>query len=215
MARIKNGLLGDITGTIGNIEGYMLNGRLILRTRRAKSSKPPTQKQLACRMRMRVVKRFLGAFIEFVRIGFTYSAKNKIYNPHEAAVGWQLKNAITGEYPDITIDYSKVRVTEGPMDTQGINAVARMEDKKLIFTWTPDFSYVHSTDCVMLLAYAPGLNEAVYKLCGAKRSTGTDELILAGDNWGEGIAVETYLSFIKEHGTICTNSIYTGSFRLE
>jgi hypothetical protein len=215
MARFKKGLLGGITGVIGNLEGYMLNGQLVLRTRRAKSTKPPTAGQLASRHKMRVVSKFLGSMIGFVNTGFAYVARGKDYSAHNAAIRWQLKNAVLGEYPDFTIDYASVRVTEGPIDTQGIDAAATIDGNKLIFTWKPNRSYAHANDCVMLLAYAPALNEAVYTHCGAKRSTGTDQLTLPVERWGEGIEVETYLSFIAENGIKCTNSIYTGRLLLE
>ncbi|GAA3936460.1 hypothetical protein GO495_13945 [Chitinophaga oryziterrae] len=58
MARLKNGLLGGITGAIGDIEGYMLNGKYIVRSRRRKSIKPPTEKQLACRKKGESDSRF-------------------------------------------------------------------------------------------------------------------------------------------------------------
>lgn len=47
MARLINGILGGFVGIVGNLEGYMLNGRQIIRSRRKKTSKPPTEKQLA------------------------------------------------------------------------------------------------------------------------------------------------------------------------
>lgn len=212
MARIKNGLLGAIIGAIGNIEGYMLNGNMVFRTRRTKSLKPPTEKQLISQQKFKLVVRLLGAFIEFVRTGFTYVSRGKDYFPYNAAISWHMKNAITGEYPDYKIDYAAVRLTEGPMDTQGINPAATINDDKLTFTWTPNFSYANSNDNAMLLAYAPALHEATYKLSGAKRKTGRDELDLSANGWKMGVEMHVYLSFIAENGTRCTNSMYLGRF---
>jgi hypothetical protein len=62
----------------------------------------------------------------------------------------------------------------------------------------------------MLLGYSPVLNEAAYKLCGEKRSTGTDVLILSDETW-KGKTIEIYLSFISENRVKCTNSIYLGA----
>ena len=182
----------------------------MIRSRRIKSTKPPTTKQLACRQKMRIAKSFIGAFTAFVKIGFGYAVTGKTCSACDAAVGWQIKNAVTGDYPDQTINYAAVSVTRGPLPTDGINASAQFIDNKLVFTWTPDYSYLHAGDRVMLLAYSPGLNEAVYTLWGAKRNTGTDQLMLPVSEWDG--AVETYLSFITENGNKCTNSIYTGRF---
>lgn len=85
------------------------------------------------------------------------------------------------------------------------------EGNQLRFTWTPDLTYAHNKDHAILVAYAPSLKEAVYTLCGAKRSVGTDVLILPGD-W-KGITIETYLSFKAENSILCTNSIYLGQIK--
>jgi hypothetical protein len=214
MARLNNGILGGFVGIVGNLEGYMLNGRQIIRIRRQKITKPPTEKQLGWRQKMVLTHQFLGAFTDFVKAGFTYATTGKDPTPYAAAVGYQLKHVFRGEYPNYTIDYAQVRLTEGPISTEGIDAAVTMQDNKLIFTWTPDRSYEHSSDRVMLLGYSPALNEAVYKLCGERRITGTDLLILRDETW-RGKTIETYLSFITENGTKCANSIYLGSLIYE
>lgn len=208
MAHLPNGLLGGFLGTVGNIEGYMLNGKYVIRSRRKKSTKPPTEKQLACRQKMKIISRFFSAFVSYVQVGFA-NATSKTSTGYNAAIAYHLKYAIAGQYPDYNVDYEKVRVSEGLMSTKDINAAVTIQDNKLIFTWTPNLTYAHSNDRVMLLAYAPALNEAVYTVCGAKRMSGTDVLILHDDTW-KGIAVEIHLSFISENRTQCTNSIYLG-----
>jgi hypothetical protein len=209
MARLENGILGGIVGALGNLVGYMLNGKYVIRTRSRKSTKPPTEKQLACRKKMMVVNIFLNRLVPYVQVGFTYTATGKNYSGYNAATAYQLKNAITGEYPDYTIDYTKVRLTEGPMNNENINAAVTLQNNYLVFTWKADRSYIRGNDHVMLLAYSPVLNEAVYTLCGAKRSTGTDTLLLPDATW-KGKVVETYLSFMTEDRKKCTNSLYLG-----
>jgi hypothetical protein len=85
-----------------------------------------------------------------------------------------------------------------------------MEDNKLIFTWTPGFSYLHAYDCAMMVAISTELNQAVYVIRGANRRMGADQLIIPV-KWKE-TTVETYFSFIAEDGSRCANSIYTGQF---
>ena len=209
MARLKNGLLGGITGAIGDIEGYMLNGKYIVRSRRRKSIKPPSEKQLACRKRLAVVSKFISGFIPYVEVGFAYSGAKKGYAGYNAVTGYQIKHALTGQYPDYTIDYTKVRVSEGPMSNENINAAVTLQNNYLVFSWTADLSYQHSSDRVMLLAYAPALDEAIYTLCGAKRMDGRDVLLLPESTWKEKV-IEIYFSFVSENRKQCTNSIYLG-----
>jgi hypothetical protein len=214
MARLKNGVLGGFTGVIGTLDGYMLRGQYVIRSRRPKSNKPPTEKQLAFQQRMRTVTQFLHPyFTDLVKIGFEYSANGTTKTANNIASSYLYKNAVKGEYPNYQIDYPNVRFTEGPMSTQDINAAVTAEDNQLKFTWTPDKTWQHSTDHVILVAYAPSLQEVVYTLCGAKRSLGTDVLELPAD-WKR-ITVETWLSFKAENGMLCTNSIYLGQIKLK
>ena len=209
MARLKNGILGGIQGVVGNLEGYVRNGEYYIRSRRRKTTKPPSEKQLACRKKLVVVNDFLGSFVPYVQVGFAFAAAGKTCDGYNLATSYHIKNAIAGQYPEYTIDYTKVKLTEGPIDNGNINAAVTLQDNRLIFTWTPDFSYTHSRDRVMLLAYSPALNEAVYTLCGASRITGTDMLVLPDNTWN-GTVIEVYFSFVSENRKSCTNSLYLG-----
>ena len=208
MARLKNGIFGGMQGRAGSLEGYILNGQYILRSCKTRTKKPPTEKQLAVRKKMALTNNLLNVFSSFVRVGFGPAAVGKTYNAYTAAISYQLKYPITGAYPDYVIDYSKVRVTEGFMRTENVNPAVTLRDGALHFTWTPEWNHLHSEDRSMLLAYAPALNDAVYEICGTRRSTGRDVLKLPMD-W-EGVTIEIYFSFISEDRTRCMNSFYLG-----
>ncbi|GAA3929301.1 hypothetical protein GO495_06670 [Chitinophaga oryziterrae] len=209
MARLINGILGSFSGAIGPVEGYMLKGALIIRSRKQMTHKPPSIKQLSCREKITRINEFLSACIEFVKVGFAWVAKDKRYSAYNAAVAYQIKHAFTGTYPDLEIDYSQVRVSAGPLSTDGIHPNVVKQGNELRFTWTPDLSYEHSTDHVMLLAYSPFLQRSVYNLCGAKRNTGNETLVLPVE-FIEAGEIETYLSFKTENGITCTDSLYLG-----
>jgi len=209
MARLINGILGAFTGIIGPVEGYMLKGALIIRSRKHKPNKPPSIKQLTCRIKITMVNELLSACMEFVKVGFAWTAKDKRYSAYNAAVAYQVNHAFIGTYPNLEIDYSQVRVSAGPLSTEGINPNVVKQGNELRFTWIPDLSYEHGTDHVMLLAYAPALNRALVNLCGAKRNTGFETLVLPAEFMEAG-EIETYLSFKTENGITCTDSLYTG-----
>lgn len=209
MARLKKGLLNGIYGAIGNIEGYELNGQYIIRSRRSKRLKPSSEKQLACMEKMRIINGLLSRFSEFVKLGFAETAKDKTFTAYNAAVAYQLTHAIAGNYPNYEIDYSKLRLTEGPINMEGLNPSVSIEGDGLLFNWTSTPNYPDSTDHVMLLAYTPELKQAVYNLCGAKRRTGQDLLELP-KGWQQQ-RIETYMAFRGESNGLYGNSIYTGS----
>ncbi|SHN34199.1 DUF6266 family protein [Chitinophaga sp. CF418] len=212
MARLEKGLLNGFSGVIGNLEGYEQEGQYIIRSRRPKRLKPSSEKQLACMERMRIVNRLLGRFSEFVKIGFAKIAKDQSYRAYNAAVAYQLTHAIIGSYPNYEIDYSKLRVAEGMINTDGLSPSVSLEGDVLLFSWTPATYYPNSTDHVMLLAYAPALKHAVYNLCGAKRRIGQETLELP-ETWRQQ-RIETYMAFRGENNGQYSNSIYTGGLNL-
>ncbi|PSL24071.1 DUF6266 family protein [Chitinophaga ginsengisoli] len=209
MARLKKGLLNGFFGAIGNVEGYEQDGQYIIRSRRIQGSQPPSEKQLACREKMRITNQLLSRFSEFVKLGFAKPSKDRSFRAYSAAVAYQLTHAIIGSYPNYEIDYSKLRVAEGPIDTDGLSPSVSLQSNTLLFSWTPAANYPDSTDHVMLLAYAPALKQAVCNLCGAKRRIG-QEILELPETWQQQ-RIETYMAFRGEINRQCSNSIYLGS----
>lgn len=100
MARLKNGLLGGLSGSIGPVTGYILNGQLVIRSRRSSSKEPPTEKQLATRQAMTVVNQFLKVCSPFVQIGFAGAGNDRL-PAYSRAVSYLMRQAIVGVYPDL------------------------------------------------------------------------------------------------------------------
>jgi hypothetical protein len=210
MARLKNGILGGMTGIIGPIESYILRGQSVVRSRRQKSNKPLSARRQASLGRMKTVTNFLHPRLtEVISIGFADAATGKIQNANNLASSYLYKNAVSGEYPDYQIDYPNVRFTEGPISTQGINAAVVKEENQLRFSWTPYLTWPRNSDHVILIAWAPSLNDAVYTLCGARRDACTDVLKLPDATWNR-TAIEVYIAFKAENSMVCSNSIYLG-----
>jgi hypothetical protein len=207
VARLKNGVLGGFLGVIGNVEGYMSKGEYFVRSRRCKSLVPRSEKQLASQMKMTLVNQFLRTLFSYVQVGFGGSITSERSSGYNMAVSFNMKNAIAGQYPDYYLDYSLVRVSEGPISNEGVHTDVSVGEDHLVFTWTPDYN--RGGDHVMLLAYAPQLNEAVYKLCGEARIAGRDVLMMPDETWA-GKAIEVFLSFVSEDRKECSNSIYLG-----
>lgn len=202
-------MLSGFSGVIGNMEGYEQDGQYIIRSRKSRRIKPLSEKQLASMEKMRIINRLLGRFSEFIKLGFAKTVKGQFVRAYNAAVAYQLKHAVTGSYPNYEIDYSKVRVADGPIDTEGLGPSVSLHDDGILFTWTPAANYPDSTDHVMLLAYAPALQQAVYNLCGAKRRAGQEVLELP-KAWRDQ-QIETYMAFRGESNGLYSNSIYLGS----
>ncbi|SDF60849.1 DUF6266 family protein [Chitinophaga filiformis] len=209
MARLKKGLLGPISGAIGTVEGYELKGQFILRSKRNKPDKPPTEKQLACRAKMRLVNSVLSHCKAFIELGYAEVVKIQTYNAYNAAVAYNMQHAIIGIYPNYEIAYSQLKLAAGTIDTEGLSPSVSLQGNTLTFSWAAASAYPSSTDHVLLLAYAPQLKQAVFNLCGAKRRAAAETLTLP-QSW-QATPMHCYIAFRAETGDDCTDSIYLGA----
>src|SRR6187551_228641 len=109
IANHNNGLF---IGKVGNTVSYMLNGKYVMRGI-GKSKKKLSDKQLANMMSMKVTMKFLCSLKPFVDAGFGLEAMGTDKNAFNLATAAVKKHAITGEYPNLGIDYSKVQLSKG------------------------------------------------------------------------------------------------------
>lgn len=208
MATSDDGNFSGFRGKLGSIVYYYLNGRYVARTIGI-STKEPSILQLAVRMIAKLISAFLSPLKAFIGVGFELKAKDTKTNQHNQAFSYISKNAIKGSYPEIEVDYQKVLLTLGNMPLP-LNPEVKMTAAGLAFTWDTELKITgtHWTDQVMLVAYFPELNKAVYLTAGARRNEGVQHLPLTGIE--RGYVVETYFSFIAEDRKSIANSLYTG-----
>ncbi|HTN19165.1 MAG TPA: DUF6266 family protein [Pelobium sp.] len=202
MAIIKNGINGAFSGKVGTIVGTSWRGLNIIRSK----PKPPThfsEKQLANQMKMKLIQFFLKKMVAVVRIGF--KDDDIIPTAFNSAMSYNKKNAIVGEFPELSIDFSLVRLAQGtlyfPEDFQMEN-----DDAGLHFTWNKNSGDNGSVDDQLLIV-TWNEEEAVcdYSL-QAYRSNG--EFNFMPNNIGQGTQV--WVAFVRQDRTMQSNSVYMG-----
>lgn len=76
---------------------------------------------------------FLKPIKEFIRGGYkTYAVNKSAFN---AAVSYMVKNAVSGSYPDIEINYKRMLVSRGDL-TSPKDAVATISEHCVSTTWS-------------------------------------------------------------------------------
>lgn len=209
MAIADNGMFGPGRGKVGNLVYYIRNGKPIVR-KVGRTGKPRTDLQLANEQRMKVTNIFCKAVKPFINYGFAQLVAGKDLNQTNVAVSYIKKNAIGGEYPDFSIDYSKVLLSEGPL-LQADEVQVEIVDEGLKFSWyvDPELRWPDNADQAMLLAYFPGEPKAVYQLFGAARKTGTAVLEISEPMQAD--YMETYIAFISADRKQVSTSVYAGA----
>lgn len=210
MARLKDGLLGGLSGKIGDVIGYIRYGKAYVKMKTLKPKKEPSLAQLAEREKMRVVNRFINSMTEFVRIGFALEAADKTHSANSAAKSYQMRNSVSGVFPALGIDYPNVLVCKGLIDPPE-NVSAAVHANGLQFSWelSDRTSVYHQRSRVMLLVYAPVLNKSFYTLSGARIIERTDFLELPIAFKGQ--LLHLYVAFHSDEKRQLSNSTYAGA----
>ena len=170
MARIDN-LFDSGRGRLGNLVFYKVGDKSYVRTRAGHFSDRKSPAQLAQRQRVQAVNTFLGAFRELIRITFAGEAEGR--SPRAAALSYNLRHALAGEYPDIHVDKSKALLSRGFLP---LPAAAWVEPhpEGLLVKWengTEDTgSAARDTLVVMALSELDGRSD--YKFTEVQRTAG-------------------------------------------
>jgi len=147
---------------------------------------------------------YLKPMKELLRIGWIQYAIQK--SPFNAAVSYTYANAITGSYPDFSIDPSKMLISRGTLPSSA-NASANIVSRTIHFKWNVDSGSI--TDRALLAVVNRSGFEAVFDIESACRKDKMQSLIIPAKCMGE--EVDAYLGFVSENGKEVANSIYLGS----
>ncbi|MEJ7560730.1 MAG: DUF6266 family protein [Pedobacter sp.] len=205
----KNGPNGQVTGRVGKLVYYMLNGQLVSRTI-GKTIKEPTLPQLKVRSKNSLSSKLLKKFKPFFNVGFSIEIKDTTMNAFNMAVALNGQTILTGNYPDFEFDYSKLVLSRGLLK-KGEQLQASATDDYISFTWATveKMPWPESTDLVMMIAYFPGKERALVKIGGNARNTGADQLALPPSL--KGLQAETYIAFVAADRKQVSDSTYLGS----
>ena len=92
---------------------------------------PKTPKQLAYRMKFALVSSCLSPFSSIIKDGYTQKR-----GAYRTVVSNALREAIEGEYPNFSINYSKIQLTNGKLKLPS-KIEASIQNNLLIITWNP------------------------------------------------------------------------------
>ncbi|MCX2454162.1 DUF6266 family protein [Pedobacter sp. PLR] len=209
MGSLNNGLFGGFNGRVGNLVGYMLNGKSIIRTV-GHSTKPLTTARKANCEQMTVVNAFLRPNMTFIRSGFRLITAGTDKNFYNEAVSFNKKHAVKGESPNISMDYNKALVSMGSLLKADTTTISKHADG-IEFKWEvpADLPWRNRNDRAMLLIHFPDARVSTYVLSGSRRHVGT-EVVAIDTNLAES-RMEAYISFIDEDATEISDSVHAGS----
>ena len=211
MAKLPQGILGPVSGSVGTIVGASWKDTDYIRSKSSKPKGDPSPTQLDNQYKFSAVINFVSTMTELLNQTFSKYAISM--SESNAAFSYNYQNAITGTSPDYSIDYAKALVSRGDlMNASGI--AATVTNKTVHFTWTDNsgLGMAAATDKAVLVAYCRNYNLTVYTVGSAVRSIKAGALDVS--NFA-GFTVETWIAFLNEDGSMASNSIYTGELMVQ
>src|SRR5690554_721588 len=208
MAIINQGILGGVSGKIGNVIGGTWKGIDYLRIKPSSVANPKTDGQVDQRSKFSTVLRFLQPMTDFLRVGFKlYANKMTQFN---AAMSYNLFNGVTGAYPNYSIDYANALITRGNL-TGAVGGASSPSAGDVQITWDDNSGSgsALATDKALILLFNATRGESVFTTAGPVRTAGTETISVPSEYTGED--VEVFLGFISEDGSKVANSSYLGS----
>jgi len=212
MSELKNGPFSGFTGRTGQLVGYRKKGKWIMAARKATAPKPPSVLQLNQQMKFGLVTSWLGWVGDFIDLGFQhYDAKMSAMN---AAVKYNLDNAVTGVSPNYVMDYPQVLFSKGRLAEAYLLEMATLTPFQLDFTWQNNIGSVQAlpTDKAVFIVYNPLKDLFMVANGVVTRSALSYDMILPADFSGD--TVQVYMAFTSADGKIVSTSAYVGAIQV-
>jgi hypothetical protein len=209
MGKYLKGILGPFSGLVGTVVGATWKGLWVMRSRPVTTGKAPTQAQMVQRATFTLLSQFLSPLNDLLRIGF--QAYNSELSPFNAAFAANSEQAVTGTYPNLTIDYPKIKLAKGRLLAVPDIAMATTQDARLDFSWVnnADPDSTNGTDKITFLVYNPAKQGfAMARQVVARSALSYNMMVPA--MWSED-NVYVWAFFVKADGKTSSNSAYVGS----
>jgi hypothetical protein len=209
MAKCIPSVLGQFSGRLGSIVYSSWKGIRYVKSLPRKTKKRDVSPKVEIqRAKFKLAASFVKAIASLVAITFPDSRTKT--TSRNSALSNVLQQAITGDYPDLRIEYSKVFMANGSLPPT-VNPAATCTAPGVInFSWKDNTGYgkAKATDQPVLIAFCEGLNACSFIVSDALRSEQTASLPA---KLFSGKQVHTWISFLSENGKNVAKSSYTGT----
>jgi hypothetical protein len=219
MATFNQGIHGKFSGKVGNVIGSSWKGRGVMRIRPASVSNPNSERQQQQRGKFGLVVRFVQAHTPLVKSGFKPWSNGK--TAYNAAVSYNLAQAVTGDFPNYSIDFGKVLISRGDLPPVA-NLVASSPSPgtfHLEWTGSTQLTGARPDDKLMVSVYNEMDNVSLAYASVAERSTGSADLEVPTEWAGKTVQVLVFLIAANAIGTVETknqvsNTVWAGEVEL-
>jgi hypothetical protein len=209
MATTNSSVFGAFIGTIGPVTGFIRNGKNVLRTSTSSIQNKRTPRQLAQREKIRICTAFVKVFSRTGFLNKSFSAYGHRGTGYNRAMSALMSLAVTGAYPELQLNYPQVLISRGRLPGAVSAKVVKKINGILQFSFTDNSTdgIASPEDTVILVAYAPGMQQAIFTLHAGFRKDAKATLNVAAL---KGHTVEIWIGFLSKDEQDASDSIYIG-----
>ena len=170
MAKLKENS-NYYSGKVGAVVECQWKGIRYIRSLPSYVNDPKTPAQLTQRSKFKAAHRFVKAMLCTIKVGYAaFAVRQTAYN---ACLSHTLKQAAVGNYPDVTLDYSKALLGEGALAVPE-NAEIHRTENQLTISWNAAKPKGNgsASDTTIIALYCVERNQALQIFDSAQRADG-------------------------------------------
>jgi hypothetical protein len=210
MSIVTQGILGGFSGKTGPVVGSTWKGRSIMRAKPVfKKNRSFTQPQMDQQEKFKMMMAFLRG-IDYL-LNLTYKTSNRERTGFQEAFSANLRDAVAGLESPYSIDYSKVKISNGTIPVLSQVTFTADASNMAKFGWnaTVDSGNKASTaDRAIAVLYSPEDNLFLTSHFNARRS---DQEVLVDAALFTGKTVHGWLFFLSDDESKASHSQYAGT----
>jgi Family of unknown function (DUF6266) len=212
MAKLPNGILGGFIGTLGPAVGTQWKGKQVIRSRPPRKRPKSSEDQLKQQAKVRLMSPFIRPLTNF--LNSTYQCVTVLTSCFNKAMSYNLRNAISGEFPAYKINFIRVALGVGDLLNVEKPTVNSESTGRLTFSWKDNSNEgsARATDQSFAALYCEELKTWRTGNNGPQRNAGSYTLDVPAFS---GKAVHAYIGFLSADAKFVTTSVYAGSINIQ
>jgi hypothetical protein len=206
MAIVQNPITGRTTGKFASAVFSKQFEKNTMRSKPIQVANPKTLKQRTQRMKFSMIVALAQIMLNFIRLGFK-TASNAM-SEFNSFVKANISTALSGSYPDFTINFPALIVSSGTLTGIIDAAATAIALNKITVSWFDNTGQgdALATDKVLILCINTVTNQSIYSDVDVARSAETYDIEVPAGWVGDDVAV--YVSASNEEVTQIADSSY-------
>ncbi|MES2875494.1 MAG: DUF6266 family protein [Bacteroidota bacterium] len=210
MAHLHSGIMGPVSGKIGNLVYYTYRGKCFVRRAPVKTKKRPTLKQKIQRAKFALAMNFVSPVAELVNLSY------RLVNRKKAGTSILLRNilneGIVGKYPNLGIDYSKLKLVRGSLPWSQAILHQEQGSSRIHISWEMWAGGTYLEDELIVMMYCCTTGKWLFSIGDATRLDGACKLGI--DTRIDGETVQIWIAFRSRDHKTFSDSEFLGEVKI-